>query len=96
MKSELIPTKENVVLRTIERKKISDGGILLPDTISSYGNYYVDVGEVIAVGGGDPISDLFTKGNRVVYQSCDAVKVTIDKEDYLIINKEKILAVVNG
>lgn len=93
MKTELIPTTNNVILRAIERKRESDGGIILPDC-AQYLNE-VEIGEVIETNSGSAFTT-FSKGNFVIFRTFDAVKVELKGEEFLIINKDKILAVVNS
>lgn len=83
---------EKVLLKPISQQKKTDGGILLPDSISN------DIGQytVLAVGHDLKHSDLVIKvGETVLVKGeNEGVEVTLDKQDYLVLDLKEVVAVV--
>lgn len=94
----ITPLADRVLIKPIEEKdkeKRSVSGIILPTSVQ---DEKVDRGTVIAVGEGrvDSNGNLHTpkvkEGNKVLFQWGD--KVTIDDEEYFIVNESSILAII--
>ena len=95
----LRPMFDRVLIRPIEEKKASDGGIIIPDTVKSDTKFRK--GKVLAVGNGDRLKNgerapMYCRpGDTVLYtsnpnQDCE---LDIDDEKVLcsVINEEQFL-----
>ena len=94
MAVKLKPLADRVVVRPIEREKVSKGGIVLPDTAKEK----PQEGEVVAVGPGRLSEDgkriaMDVKvGDIVVYSKYGGIDYKLDDEDVLILRESDILA----
>ncbi len=90
------PLHDRVVIRRIEAKEKSAGGIIIPDTVKEK----PQEGEVIAVGPGardeaGKIQTLDVKaGDRILFGKWSGTEVKIDGEDLLIMKESDIMGVL--
>ena len=94
MAEKLKPLADRVVVKPIERERVSKGGIVLPDTAKEK----PQEGEVIAVGEGR-MSDEGKRlpvdvnvGDVVIYAKYGGTEIKIDEEEYMILRESDILA----
>jgi chaperonin GroES len=94
MAGKLKPLADRVVVRPIEREKVSKGGIVLPDTAKEK----PQAGEVIAVGAGRLTEDRkripmdVKVGDIVIYAKYGGMEIKIDDEELIILRESDILA----
>ncbi|ACL68962.1 co-chaperone GroES [Halothermothrix orenii] len=88
------PLNDRVAVKYLEEEEKTRSGIVLPDTAKEE---KPQQGEIVAVGkgctpeDGDPEVKV---GDLVVFDKYSGTKVTIDGEDYIILNLEDVLAVI--
>ncbi|HEY4963454.1 MAG TPA: co-chaperone GroES [Candidatus Saccharimonadales bacterium] len=87
MSSPLQPLADYVVTQADEAKSITASGLYLPDSATDKPK----TAKVIAVG---PNARQVKVGDRVVYKSYSTTEVKVDKQDYILVKEEDILAVV--
>lgn len=94
---KLQPIDERVVIRPLEEKEKKVGSIIIPDTVKER----PQIGEVVALGddvpkkeGGKPLSQILKVGDKVVYSRYGGTEVKLDNEEFLIVSRGDILAVV--
>lgn len=91
----LQPLGDRVLVKQVEAEEKSPGGIILPETAQEAPRE----GEVIAVGEGRMLESgertemSVEEGDRVIYTQYGGTEVTIDGEEYLIVEEHSILAV---
>ena len=96
MAKKVRPILDKVLLKRMEAKEVSKGGIVLPDTAKEKPKE----GKVIAVGEGRRLEDgtvvpfQVKEGDRVIFLSYAGNEVRIDGEEYLILEEDDIIAVV--
>jgi len=96
MAKNVRPILDKVLLKRMEAKEVSKGGIVLPDTAKEKPKE----GKVIAVGEGRRLEDgtvvpfQVKEGDRVIFLSYAGNEVKIDGEEYLILEEDDIIAVV--
>ncbi|RKY16377.1 MAG: co-chaperone GroES [Planctomycetota bacterium] len=96
MAKKVRPILDKVLLKRMEAKEVSKGGIVLPDTAKEKPKE----GKVIAVGEGRRLEDgtvvpfQVKEGDRVIFLSYAGNEVKIDGEEYLILEEDDIIAVV--
>lgn len=78
---------EDVLLKVVEGAKKTEGGILLPDSVTEGGMYeVVDVGSAI---------DVLAAGESVYLRNdFKGTEIEFNKEKYLVVNIDQIAAVV--
>lgn len=89
------PLGEKVLVRPKTEEEMTAGGIVLPDTAKEK----PQEGEVLAVGpgkildNGQRVEVSVKVGDMVIYSKYGGTEVTVDGEDYLLIDESSLLAV---
>ena len=83
---KLQPTNGRILVKPIEAKKKTSGGIYLPDTAKEK----VHEGEVIAVA--KDVTEEVALGDRIIYKEFGGTEVKFDGEDYILLNEDDLLA----
>ena len=89
------PLADKVVIKPAELEETTSGGIVLPDTAKQK----PQTGTVVAVGPGRVLDDGTRKppevkvGDVVIYAKYGGNEVTIDNEDYIILDEDSIYAI---
>jgi len=89
------PIGEKVVVKPESEEEKTSGGIILPDTAKQK----PQMGSVVAVGSGRLLDDgsraaMSVKvGDRVVYSKYGGNEVTVEGNDYLILDIDSIYAI---
>ena len=91
------PLADRVLVKAVEAKEVTEGGIIIPDTASKE---KPQEGEIIEVGpgrfeDGKVVPMEVTKGNRVLYGKYSGTEVTIDGDEYLITREDDVLGIVS-
>ena len=98
MAASLKPLRDKVVVERSEAEEKTAGGIVLPDTAKDKPKQ----GTVIAVGPGRVLDNgevkalEVKKGDRVLFGGFAGSEVKIAGKEYLILNENEILAVIDG
>jgi chaperonin GroES len=87
MSSPLQPLADYVVTQAEEAQSKTASGLYLPDNVAEKPK----VAKVIAIG--DSVKQVKVN-DRVVYKSYSTTEVKVDKQDYILVKEEDILAVV--
>lgn len=87
----VLPLGENVLVKLVKGEKMTESGIVLPDTASEE---KPQEGEVMAVGDSKKISDKIKKGVKIIFAKYSGTEIEIEKEEFLILKAEDILAVI--
>lgn len=94
--ANLRPLGDKIVVQVIEQDEVSAGGILLPDAAKKKPQQ----GTVVAVGGGRVLDNgernslSVEVGNTVIYSKYGGNEVTVDGEEYLILDEDQIYAII--
>jgi chaperonin GroES len=90
------PLADRIMVKVLEAKEVTKGGIVLPDTAKEK----PQEAEVVSVGKGK-ISDEgkliapeVKSGDRVLFGKYSGSEITVDGNEYLILKEEDILAIV--
>src|SRR3954447_25431189 len=96
---KLVPLEDRIVVRTAEAEETTVSGLVIPDTAKEKPQQ----GEVLAVGPGrrsDTSGEIIpldiAAGDTVVYSKYGGTEITLDGDDYLILNARDILAKVGA
>ena len=90
----LKPLGDRIAVKYVETEEKTESGIVLPDTAKKE---KPQQGEVVAVGKGcyDEKENIeLSVGDMVVFDKFSGTEVTVDKEDYIIVSLEDVLAVI--
>ncbi len=91
------PLNENVVVKPIIKDEVTISGIVLPDTLDKE---RPERGEVIAIGEGKLLDNgqrapMSVKiGDKVMFKKYSPDEIKIDKDEYLVISQNDILAIL--
>ena len=96
---KLKPIDERVLIKPQEEEERKVGGIIIPDTASKD---RPQMGEVVAMGDDVEIADRKQKkmsemlkvGDTVVFAKYGGTEVKLDDDEYLLVSRTDILAVV--
>lgn len=99
MATPIRPIDERVLIKPTKEEEKKVGSIIIPDTAAKE---RPQMGEIIALGDDVEISDRKQKkmsdilkvGDKIVYARYGGTEVKIDNEEYLIVSRNDILAVV--
>lgn len=85
------PLGKNVLVKMKKQEQKTESGIVLPETANED---RPQIGEVKAVGESEKIK--VKVGDDVIFAKYSGTEVKIDKQEYLILKSEDILAVVEA
>ena len=83
------PLGERALVKMVEREETTASGIVLPDTAKEK----PQMAEVIAVGE-DEDGVKVNQGDVIVFAKYSGTEIRLDNEDYLILDADDILGVV--
>ncbi|MCW5937511.1 MAG: co-chaperone GroES [Fimbriimonadaceae bacterium] len=92
------PLGDKVVVELIEAEEKTSGGIILPDSAKKKPTE----GRVIAVGTGRTLDNgerntlTVKEGDRVLFSKYGGNEVTLEGQDYTILDEDQIYAIVNN
>ncbi len=89
------PLADRIVVKVLEAKEVTKGGIVLPDTAKEK----PQEAEVIATGkgkvcDGKAVQPEVKAGDKVLFGKYSGTEITMDGKEYLILKEEDILAIV--
>lgn len=94
---KIVPLNDKVVVKRLEAEEKTAGGIVLPDKAKEKPKQ----GKVVSVGPGRLLDSgkrsqpQIKAGNKVLFTSYAGSEVTVDSEEYLVMNEDDILAIVD-
>lgn len=90
------PLGDRVLVKPLEEKEVKKGNIIIPDTAKEKPQQ----GEVVAVGKGKMTDDgkvlpMDVKvGDKVLYGKYSGTEIKIEGQEYLILNQDDILGII--
>lgn len=90
------PLADRILVKVLEAKEITKGGIVLPDTAQEK----PQEAEVVAVGKGKVtiegkvVTPEVKAGDKILFGKYSGTEITMDGKEYLILKEEDILAIV--
>jgi len=90
------PIGEKILVKRLEAEDKTPGGIVLPDTAKEKPKE----GKVVALGEGKRLESgqrakfQVKVGDRVIFTSYAGTEVKVDREEYLLMSEDDILAVI--
>ncbi|MDQ3386945.1 MAG: co-chaperone GroES [Actinomycetota bacterium] len=92
------PLGARALVKMVEREEKTASGIVLPDTAKEK----PQIAEVVAVGEGKLSDDgervpvEVSEGDRIVFAKYSGTEIKLDDQEYMILDSEDILGVVEG
>jgi chaperonin GroES len=96
MSVDFIPLHDRILVRRMEERERTEGGIIIPDTVKEK----PQEGEVLAAGQGKMKRDgqvvpLQVKtGDHILFGKYTGTDIILHGEDYLIMREEEVLGIV--
>lgn len=90
MKIKVTPVGAKVTVKQFEADETTTGGIVLPNTVRSINR--PKTGKVLEVG--PDVKAKVKKGDTVAFAMNGAAVVEVEKEEYLVMHEDHILAVL--
>ena len=87
-KKSIVPRGKQVLVKPDDTKNESEFGIITPDNVEKEKPQF---GEVLAVGNDPSLRDV-KKGARVIFSNYAGQDVELDKDKYVLLHEEDILA----
>jgi chaperonin GroES len=97
-KLNIRPLNDKLVVKRVEAEAKTKGGIVLPDTAKEKPKE----GVVVSLGTGKLLENGGRAGfqvrerDRVIFSSYAGTEVKVEGEEYLILNEDDVLAVINN
>ena len=82
------PLGDRALVQIVEREETTPSGIVLPDTAKEK----PQTAKVVAVGDGEEVK--VGEGDVIVFAKYSGTEIRLDNEDYLILDADDILGVV--
>ena len=92
--TKVVPLTDHIVLKAVEAEEITTSGIVIPDSIKEKPQH----GLVVAVGPGKmneagTVETIELKdGDRILYQKYTGQEIAVDKQEYIVIRFQDVLA----
>jgi len=83
---KLQPINGRILVKPLEAKDKTSGGIHLPDTAKEK----LQEGKVIAVA--EDATDEVAVGDRIIYKELGGTEVKVEGEDYILLTEDDLLA----
>jgi len=96
-KLKIRPLGDKVLVKRMEAEERTAGGIVLPDTAKEKPKRGIvqAVGDGKLLDSGERSQLQVAKGNQVIFSSYSGTEIKVDGEEYLIIDENDILAIVD-
>ena len=93
---KLRPLNDRVLVKRVEEKEVTKGGIIIPDTAKEK----PAEGKIVAVGQGALNNDgvrvplEVKKGDRILFGKYGGQEINVEGEEYLIMSEQEVLCVI--
>lgn len=93
---KLRPLNDRILVKRVEEKEVTKGGIIIPDTAKEK----PAEGKVVAIGNGKLGEDgkriplTLKVGERILFGKYGGAEINLDGEEYLIMNEGEVLGVI--
>ena len=93
---KLRPLNDRILVKRVEEKEVTKGGIIIPDTAKEK----PAEGKIVAVGQGALNNDgvrvplEVKKGDRILFGKYGGQEINVEGEEYLIMSEQEVLCVI--
>lgn len=86
------PLGRNILVKVAKNEKMTESGIVIPDTASEEKS---QEGVVVAVGDSEKINDAIKKDTVIIFKKYSGNEIEIGGEDHVVLDaKDDVLAIV--
>ncbi len=89
---KLKPIDDRVIVEVAEEEEKTASGLIIPDTAKEKPR----MGKVIAVGTDEELQEIIKKGDNILFAKYGGEEITVDGNEYKIVQRSDILAVVEN
>jgi chaperonin GroES len=92
------PLHDKILIKRVDAAQTTKGGIIIPDTVKEK----PQEGKVVAIGTGRILEDgkvipLEVKaGDRILFGKYGGTEIKLEGEEYIILDENEVLAVIEG
>ena len=92
--TKVVPLTDHIVLKAVDAEEITSSGLVIPDSVKEKPQH----GLVVAVGPGKmneagTVETIELKdGDRILYQKYTGQEIAVDKQEYIVIRFQDVLA----
>jgi chaperonin GroES len=87
---KLKPVGERALVKPVEQEETTASGIVLPDTAKER----PQTGQVVAIGDSGEV--MVSEGDLVLFAKYSGTEINLDGEDYLILDSDDLLGIVEA
>ncbi|GAB4173581.1 MAG: co-chaperone GroES [Calditrichia bacterium] len=87
---KLVPMDDRVLVEILDQEEKTQSGLIIPDTAKEKPR----TGKVVAVGTDEMLQEVIKEGDTILFAKFGGEEVNFDGKDYLILQRNDILAVV--
>lgn len=84
------PLDDRLLIKPLEPESKTAGGIIIPDTAKEK----PIIGDVVAIGTDVDLQSVIQVGDRVIFAKYGGEEITIDGQEYRIVQRSDILAII--
>ena len=86
------PLDDRVLIQPLTGEDKTPAGIIIPDTAKEK----PIMGKVMAVGTDEELKEIIKEGDRVLFAKYGGEDISIENEEYKIVQRADILAIIEG
>ncbi|MCZ6795452.1 MAG: co-chaperone GroES [Planctomycetota bacterium] len=96
-KTNIRPMSDKIMVKRVEAEEKTKGGIVLPDSAKEKPKEGVvmSVGNGKLLDNGERAAIQLKKNDRVIFNSYAGTEIKVEGKDYLIMNEDDVLAIVD-
>lgn len=96
-KTNIRPMSDKIMVKRVEAEEKTKGGIVLPDSAKEKPKEGVvmSVGKGKLLDNGERAPIQLKKNDRVIFNSYAGTEIKVEGKDYLIMNEDDVLAIVD-
>lgn len=93
MKINVIPMRDRILVKRLEEKEVTKGGIIIPDTAKEkpVEGRVVAIGEGKTLENGTVIRPCVIVGDKILFGKYAGTEIKIEGEEYLIMRDDDVL-----
>ncbi len=84
------PIDDRVLVRMLEEESKTASGLIIPDSAKEKPR----MGEVVEVGTDEDLKELVQKGSKILFAKYGGEDITVNNEEFKIVQRADILAIV--
>jgi len=89
---KLKPIDDRVIVEVAEEEEKTASGLIIPDTAKEKPR----MGKVIAVGTDEDLQEVIKEGDNILFAKYGGEEITVDGNEYKIVQRSDILAVIEN